>query len=115
MRVFAIRNADDPLPRDAAFLFYCEREKKFRIELPDDADPWNTPLILSSVLLQGSRTVNAYWSMVWVRQRIVPPERQNIDWILKENGMRSYDEFTLLLKSEGRCVQDSFYISEITL
>ena len=115
MRVFAIRNADDPLQRDAALLFYCEREKKFRIELPDDASPWNTPLILSSVLIHGSKTVNAYWSKVWVRQRIVPPERQNIDHILKENEICSYDEFALLLKSEGRCVQDSFYISEITL
>lgn len=37
------------------------------------------------------------------------------DSTLKENGICSYDEFALLLKSEGRCAQDSFYISEITL
>ena len=37
------------------------------------------------------------------------------DSTLKENGICFYDEFALLLKSEGRCAQDSFYISEITL
>ena len=37
------------------------------------------------------------------------------DSTLKENEICSYDEFALLLKSEGRCAQDSFYISEITL
>lgn len=37
------------------------------------------------------------------------------DSTLKENEICSYDEFALLLKFEGRCAQDSFYISEITL
>lgn len=115
MRVFAIRDEQDPLRTDVAYLFYYEHEKRFYIELPDDADPWDTPLILSSILKKGSKTVNAYWSKVWVQQRIIPSDRQNIGQILKENGLDSYDEFQLLLKSEGRCAQDSYYIAEILL
>lgn len=113
MRIFAIRDGLDPAGTDIAYLFYYEQDQRFYIELPDDADPWNTPLILSSVLEQGSKTVNAYWSRIWVQQRIVPAERQNIGQILKENGLDSYDEFSLLLLAEGRCAQDDYYIAEI--
>ena len=115
MRIFAIREASDPLQTNIAYLFYYEQEKHFYIELPDDADPWNTPLILSSFLKRGEKTVNAYWSKVWVQQRIIPPDRQNLGQILKENGLDSYDEFKLLLLSEGRCAQDNYYVAEVTL
>ena len=60
MRIFAIRTEHDPSNTDIAYLFYYEQEKRFYIELPDDADPWNTPLILSSLLKRGERTVNSY-------------------------------------------------------
>lgn len=114
MRIFAIRDEHDEGAKAAAYLFCYEKEGRFYIELPDDADPWNTPLILSSILKRGERTVNAYWSKVWVQQRIVPPDRQNIGQILKESGMDRYDELRLLIASEGRCAQDSYYLEEIS-
>ena len=113
MRIFAIRDESDPSNTDIAYLFYYEHGNHFYIELPDDADPWHTPLILSSILERGARTVNSYWSRVWVQQRIVPRERQNIGQILKDNQLDAYDEFKLLLLSEGRCAQDDYYIAEI--
>lgn len=114
MRIFVIREEHDPQNSDIAYLFYYEQEKRFYIELPDDADPWSTPLILSSILKQGRKTVNSYWSRVWVQQRIVPSDRQNLGQILKANGLDAYDEFKLLLLNEGRCSQDDYYISEIS-
>lgn len=114
MRIFAIRDEHDASASNVAYLIYYEHERRFYIELPDDADLWTTPLILSSILQRGSRTVNAYWSRVWVQQRIIPADRQNIAQILKDNGLGSYDEFELLLRAEGRCSQDSYYITEIT-
>ena len=110
MRIFAIKAEHDLLNADIAYLFYYEQEKRFYIELPDDADPWNTPLILSSLLKRGERTVNSYWSKIWVQQRIIPSDRQNLGQILKESGLDSYDEFQLLLLNEGRCSQDDYYI-----
>lgn len=115
MRVYAIRDEHDVSAADIAYLIYYEHDKRFYIELPDDANPWNTPLILSSILQRGSRTVNAYWSRIWVQQRIVPSDRQNIGQILKENGLDTYDEFELLVRADGRCAQDSYYIVEISL
>ena len=114
MRIFAIKAEHDLLNADIAYLFYYEQEKRFYIELPDDADPWNTPLILSSLLKRGERTVNSYWSKILVQQRIIPSDRQNLGQILKESGLDSYDEFQLLLLNEGRCSQDDYYIKEIS-
>ncbi len=110
MRVFAIRDEDEYDGKDLAYLIYYEVDRRFYIELPDEADPWETPLLLSSFLKRGEKTINAYWSLQWVRQRIVPTDRQNLGQVLKENGLTEYDEFDLLMLASGRCAQDSLYL-----
>lgn len=114
MRVFAIRSEDDIRKKDLAYLLYYEKEKRFYIELPDDADVWETPLILDSFLKRGQKTINSYWSLKWVQQRIIPTDRQNLGQILKDNEMEEYDEFQLLIAGEGRCAQDDYYLFEIS-
>lgn len=109
MKIFAIRD-DETVNKDLAYLIYYEKDKKFYIELPDNADLWETPLILSSFLKKGIKTINSYWSKLWVQQRIVPTDRQNLGSILKENDLSEYDEYELLVKSKGRCAQDNYYI-----
>lgn len=53
MKIFAIRNEEDENRKDLGYLIYYEKPRRFYIELPDDADPWETPLILSSCLKRG--------------------------------------------------------------
>lgn len=113
MKVFAIRDEEEYGSKDLAYLIYYEADKRFYIELPEDADPWETPLLLSSFVKRGEKTVNAYWSKVWVQQRIVPTDRQNLGQVLKENGLYEYDEFELLMLADGRCAQDSYYLVPI--
>lgn len=114
MRVFAIR--DDSATKDVVlgYLIYHERPKAFYIELPDDADPWETPLLLSSFVKRGEHSVDSYWSRMWVQQRIIPQDRQNIGQVLKENGLKEYDEFQLLMLANGRCAQDDCWLEEIS-
>ena len=100
MKIFAIKT--DENEKTLAYLLYYEKEKSFYIELPDKADPWETPLILSSFAKKNITTVNSYWSKIWVQQRIVPSDRQNLGQILKENNLTEYDEFELLMLSGGR-------------
>ena len=50
-----------------------------------------------------------------MQQRIIPSDRQNLGQILKANGLDEYDEFKLLMLSNGRCAQDNCYLAEITL
>lgn len=97
----------------SAYLIYYEKDKRFYIELPDDADIWEIPLILSSRLKRGEKTINAYWSKIWVQQRIIPQDRQNLGRILKDNGLDSYDEFKLLAMTDGRCAQDYYYLTPV--
>ena len=78
--------------------------------MPEDSDPWDVPIILSSFVKEGQYTVNSYWSRIWVQQRIVPSDRQNIGQILRDNGLRTYDEYELLMLSQGRCEQDDCYL-----
>lgn len=113
MKIFAVRDDEDCVKKDLAHLIYYEKDKKFYIELPDTADFWETPLLLSSFLKRGKRTIDAHWSKVWVQQRIIPMDRQNLGQILKANGLKEYDEFKLLMLAKGRCAQDSFYLERI--
>ncbi len=113
MKIFAIRDETDTGKRDLAWLLYYEKEKRFYIELPDDADEWDTPLLLSSFLKKDERTVNSYWSGVWVAQRIIPADRQNIGQVLRDNKLDAYDPFQLLIRSKGRCAQDDYYLAPL--
>ena len=113
MKIFAIRDETDKACIDLAYLLYYETDKRFYIELPENADPWETPLLLSSFAQKGEYTINSYWSRLWVQQRIVPSDRQNIGQILRDNGLKSYDEYGLLMLSAGRCEQDDYYLASI--
>ncbi len=114
MKIFAIRDENDSSNKNLAYLLYYEREKRFYIELPEDADVWETPLILDSFVKRGERSVNEYYSKLWVQQRIVPTDRQNIGQVLKANGLNVYDEYALLTLADGRCAQDDYYIEELS-
>jgi hypothetical protein len=110
MKIFAIRDETYEIQKDLAYLLYYEQDKKFYIELPDNADPWETPLLLSSFVKRNEKTVNSYWSKLWVQQRIVPTDRQNLGQVLKDNNLTEYDEYRLLMLSMGRCAQDNYYL-----
>jgi DNA-binding transcriptional MerR regulator len=113
MKAFAIRDAERSASAAFGYLLYYKKEQAFFIELPTDADPWEVPLLLSSFAKRGQYTIDAYWSRLWVRQRIVPVDRQNLGQILKANGLKAYDEYALLMLDKGRCAQDGYYLQEI--
>lgn len=112
MKIFAIRESDNK-KKDIGFLFYYEKAKEFYIELLDNLEEWDVPLLLSSLYKKGLKTINSYWSKVWVEQRIVPSDRQNIGQILRDNKLKAYDEFKLLMLTSGRCEQDNYYLNAI--
>lgn len=114
MKIFAIKDEMQDKNKNLGYLVYYEKEKNFYIELPENADPWETPLLLDSFVKKGEHTINAYWSKLWVQQRIVPPDRQNIGLVLKDNGLDCYDEYELLLLADGRCAQDDYYLEATT-
>ena len=109
MKAFAIKDDTVSKSRELAYLLYYEMPRMFFIEIPEQTTEWEAPLLLSSFVKNGKYTVDAYWSRKWVQQRIVPPDRQNL-----ENGLKEYDEFSLLELSGGRCAQDECYIESVS-
>lgn len=114
MKIFAIRDESASRQVDVAYLIYYERQKTFYIEVPRGRSEWEVPLLVSSFVKRGEYTINAYWSKLWVQQRIVPADRQNLGQILKENGLCEYDEYRLLMLCNGRCAQDDYYLKAIS-
>ena len=112
MKISVIKD-DKIAGKDLGYLFYYEQSGKFFIEIPDHLDEWEAPLILSSMVRREIRSVDAYWSGVWVQQRIVPVDRQNLGQILRDNGLDEYNPYKLLMLGHGRCAQDSCYVKSI--
>jgi hypothetical protein len=51
---------------------------------------------------------------MWVDGRIIPPNRQGIEDILREMEVNEYDRFTMLKYNDAWCQMDTTYIQEIT-
>ncbi len=111
MRIFEIFDEENNL--SIGVLLYYEREHTFIIELQEYLDEWTAPLHFSYLVKDGIYTVPRELSIMWVRSRIIPSGRQNINSILKTHKLKEYDEMKFLELSGGRCSQDSICIRRI--
>ena len=96
-------------------LSYSPDTKEFCLSINRDVDLGSAPILISMFAEKGMYDLDAGWSLRWVKERIIPPTRQNILEILKENNIPGYDEFQMLLYTQGRCPQDDMWIEEISL
>lgn len=114
MKLFEIRDASQICPdgtdRLLGYLFYYERSHRFYVELMEELDEWEAPPMFLGHVKKKTYSIDSVWSMKWVRQRIIPVDRQNLGSILRDNHLKAYDEYRLLMLSEGRCAQDEEYI-----
>ena len=111
MKLYAIKHRD--VGKEVAKLRYDEGRKEFHISISGDAKPSELPIYLALHAKKGIYEVDGEHSLRWVRDRLVPPDRQNIGQILKAKGLKYYDEHELLVKYQGRTTQDEFMIEEI--
>lgn len=107
MKISVIKDENN---NSLGYLLYFEYDSSFIIELPEDADEWKTPLLLSSYVKRKKYTIMPDDALLWVKERIVPSSRQNIASILKDSNLKEYDEYKLLMLNEGRCCQDNYYL-----
>ena len=110
---FEIRDESMEGKKLLGYLFYFEKSKRFFSEILSGIDEWEAPFMFAARIRKGQFSLSSDISMNFVRQRIIPAERQNIGNILKENGLTTYDEYKLLLLSEGRCAQDELFLKRI--
>ena len=96
-------------------LLYYEKERRYIIELENTLNEWTAPLLTAGFVKQGVFTIPSEIAYAWVKERIVPSERQNIGDILNRYHLKEYDENKLLELSEGKCSQDSLFVRKTDL
>ena len=104
---------DGEVERSIGVLLYYEKDNSYIIELEDTLDEWNAPLMFAPFVKRDIYTIPREICYLWVKERVVPSSRQNIDDILAHHNLKSYDEMRILEISGGRCSQDDMYIRRI--
>ena len=111
MKIYEI--ADEESTRSVGILVYYEKARSFIIELQEYLDEWTAPLLFAGYVKRGIYTIPREVCLMWVKERVIPGSRQNIESILSRHRLREYDEMRFLEISEGRCSHDSLYIRRI--
>ena len=113
MRLFALKDDNDPQRTVLAVLSCFGPEREYYFDMPEGTDPWTVPFILSSFASRKAWSIGPEWSGRWVESRLVPKSRQNLGEVLKVNGLDEYDSLRLLEMTEGRCSQDDCYLEPL--
>ena len=111
MKLYEILDGDNEI--SIGVLIYYEKKRDFIIELREGLDEWTAPLLFTHLIKTGIYTVPRSLSLLWVQERIIPKDRQNISQILKTHHMNAYDEMKFLEISKGRCSQDGMYVRKM--
>lgn len=112
MKILLIRNR---FKKDITlgYVLYFEKTKTFNIEIEKNATFEDLPIVLDLFASRGVYSLNSYYSKLWIEDRVVPIDRQNIGDILKEAGLDEYDLFKLLVLNQGRCTNDDYELIKV--
>jgi hypothetical protein len=91
-------------------LAYEPDSKTWKLDINPERTWDDTPLSLAIYLRQGIYSLDARQSLAWVRDRLLPPSRHNINHILRELDMPEYDEAAFIEKTRGVSANDHLYL-----
>jgi hypothetical protein len=94
-------------------LSYEPETKAWHIEIDPERTWDDTPLSLAVYIGQGTYSLDGRQSLWWVQDRLVPPNRQNIDRMLDALSIPEYDEFALLQHTNGISPNDGLFLKEL--
>lgn len=95
-------------------LHYNTETKQFRVFVMPDYTGKNPDVFLRKYSQLGEKELPPDSVQRWVKQRIMPPNRHAISFLLKEAGIPEYDEMAIMDQIQGRCARDEYYFKEIT-
>ena len=87
--------------------------RRFAMTIFNDIQPENLPLSLEGFALRGRHELSHEDVLRWIKGRICPPGRHNIREILRNNGLKEYDEFGLLMVTKAKCDKDELYLGVV--
>ena len=108
MKIFKI--IDEDQNSEIGHILYYEKCQDFIIHLHEGLDEWSAPLLFTKYVKEGVYTIPRDASILWIRERIIPSDRQNIGDILSNARLKSYSEVKLLELSHGKCSQDNIRV-----
>lgn len=96
-------------------LYYSDKTNKFKIIFRDDINmkKEKPPAYVRCFIEAGHITVKDDLAWMWVTDRIIPRDRQNIDSILKAAGLKYYKEIDMLELCMGRCTFDDMFLERV--
>lgn len=113
MREYVIKSAKGK--KTWGKLYYSDKRDSFRIVFRSDIDvkKEKPPAYVHRSMANGRTELTNDLARLWVTDRIIPKNRQNIADILKEAGLKTYREIDMLELCKGRCTFDDIYLERI--
>lgn len=95
-------------------LYYSDKRNSFRIVFRSDITMDEKPPAYVHRFMSNGRTeITGELAWMWVTDRIIPKDRQNIADILRANGLKYYREIDMLELSMGRATYDDLYLERV--
>ncbi len=105
---------DSYYKHDWGIVEYNEENKQFRLYIRKDTQYKVYPIFMQAMVYKQKMYVaEPDLAIQWVKERLIPSYRQNIDTILISLGLSEYDEYELLKAGSGKCPQDDIYLKQI--
>ena len=96
------------------YLEYSDKNNKFNIRFREiDIEHEKPPAFIRLFYVKKGRKLDSRYSMMWVEDRIIPKDRQNIGDILKAIGKKVYREIDMLEMNMGRATYDDLYLERV--
>lgn len=112
MRSFEIRTRS-AIPVKIGTLSFDETRQTWSIDLDIDAAISGNHGLLTEAAENGTAHLDHELAVLWVRSRIAPPSRQNINDILANAGLDHYDEVDFIAATRGETHRDDLCIREV--
>lgn len=107
MKIYEIRNKNNIYG-----YFYCnDVYEDCYIDLIEGLEEY--PIFFNMFIENKKYTINEYWTLKWIKERVIPYERQNIVEILKSMNEITYNEIKIFIKQKGKSSMDDNYLKLI--
>ena len=96
-------------------LYYSDKRGQFRLEFDPNIDykKHHPPAYVSEFVKSQGYSIKGYFANCWAEDRVIPPDRQNIESILRAHGLKVYRVIDMLEMCMGRCTFDDLYLERI--
>ena len=110
MERFYVKNKNK---KEIAKINYNANSNVWSLKINKNIDLSTCPVFLYSMVKNNKYLIDNEGTLRFIRSRIIPSSRQNINAFLKKYKISHYNEYDLLKLSKGKCCLDDCYIDYV--